>query len=303
MKYPFSSQVKGELARAMPVKRCCQMAELSTILRLEGQTHADAGGVEVEVALGNPAAARKAFILFKRLVRPARMELQRQANGGKRRAYRVKLTQVTEEAAALLRASACDAEAPARVCCRRAVVRAAFLCRGSITEPERSNHVEFSVDAATERYLVACLEGLGIEARRTTRKRRPIVYLKDGEAIVELLKQVGAHNALLQLENIRIAKDVRNSINRLVNCETANVDKTVVAAMEQVQAIRFIDEAMGLRNLSKKLQAVARRRLELPYATLKELGEAMEPPISKSSVGYRIRRLVQIAEELEDRTL
>lgn len=192
MKYPFSSQVKGELARAMPVKRCCQMAELSTILRLEGQTHADAGGVEVEVALGNPAAARKAFILFKRLVRPARMELQRQANGGKRRAYRVKLTQVTEEAAALLRASACDAEAPARVCCRRAVVRAAFLCRGSITEPERSNHVEFSVDAATERYLVACLEGLGIEARRTTRKRRPIVYLKDGEAIVELLKQVGA---------------------------------------------------------------------------------------------------------------
>lgn len=303
MRSLFSEKVKGELARTIPGHRCCQLTELGTILRLEGKAKPEDGGWEIEVTLHNPSSARKAFILFKRLARPTRLDLERTRGKQGRRAYRVRLPHVGRDALPLVKAAQHGFRGvpiPSRRCCIRAVVRAAFLCRGSLAEPERQNHLEMGVDAPTAEYLSACLERLGINILHTSRRGNPVIYLKDGGQIVELLKQLGAHNALLQLENVRITKEVRNNINRLVNCETANVDKTVQAAMEQVSAIETIDEHLGLHQLPPKLRDTARHRLLHPYASLKELGELMSPPLSKSTVSYRVRRLLDIARQLRE---
>lgn len=304
MKSLFSEKVKGELARTIPSKRCCQLTELSTILRLEGNARKTEAGWEVEVTLHNPPAARKAFILFKRLARPTHLYIERTRSRQGRKVYSVRIAQVDRADLPLVKAAQqgfrVRLAVPGRRCCIRAAVRAAFLCRGSLAEPERQNHLEMGVDAPTADYLTECLRRLGINAHRTTRRGHPVIYLKDGGQIVELLKELGAHNALLQLENVRIAKEVRNNINRLVNCETANVDKTVQAAMEQVAAIEAIDRHLGLHRLPDKLREMAYHRLQHPYASFKELGEMMSPPLSKSAVSYRVRRLLDIARQLKE---
>lgn len=302
---PFSNQVKGELARHMPAQACCQVTELSTILRLEGNGRGTDTGWEVEVTLSNPAAARKAFLLFKQLLGSRRLDLQRVQRGAGRRAYVVRIPQATGAEMELLQAAKvgfgeADLALPKRLCCRRAILRATLLCRGSFADPERQNHLEIPVTPEAAAYVAKCLESLDIVPGLTQRKSGLVLYLKDGERIVELLKQVGAHNALLRLENVRIAKDVRNSVNRVINCETANVDKTVTAAMEQVEAIRKVDQTVGLATLSPKLQEAAQLRTQHPYATLQELAELTSPPISRSSVLYRLKRLMKIAEHLPE---
>lgn len=304
MRSLFSEKVKGELARTIPSKRCCQIAELCTILRLEGSAARREAGWEIEVTLHNPPAARKAFILFKRLARPTRLAIERTRSKQGRKVYCVRIAHVDPADMPFVKAAQqgfhINLAVPSRRCCVRAVVRAAFLCRGSLAEPERQNHLEMGVNAPTADYLTACLKRLDINAHRMIRRGHPVIYLKDGGQIVELLKELGAHNALLQLENVRITKEVRNNINRLVNCETANVDKTVQAAMEQVAAIETIDRHLGLHSLPDKLRETARHRLQHPYASLKELGELMSPPLSKSAMSYRVRRLLDIARQLEE---
>src|SRR5690606_36314483 len=148
----------------------------------------------------------------------------------------------------------------------------------------RQNHDEMQLDKASISAVEGTFARLGITVGRMTRRGEPVRYLKDGDSIVDLLQQTGAHQALLQYENVRIAKDVRNSINRLVNCETANVDKTVSAAIAQLDAIRTIDARRGLQSLGPKLQEVAVLRARHPYATLQELAEMTDPPVSRSTV-------------------
>lgn len=280
------------------------MTELSTILRLEGAAREEDGVWQVEVVLGNPSSARKAFILFKRLAGPTRMQLERTYRGHGRRGYRVRLPELGAGARPLIDAALqgfrTPVPVPQRRCCLRAVLRAAFLCRGSMAEPERQNHLEIGGDPEAVEYLTRCMRALGIPPLTVNRRGNLALYLKDGDRIVDLLREVGAHNALLRLENVRISKDVRNTINRLVNCETANVDKTVKAAMHQVAAIDRIRERIGLHRLPENLRELARQRLQHPYASLKELGELMTPPLPKSTVNYRVRRLMAIARELED---
>lgn len=303
---PFSSQVKGELARHMPPARCCQLTELGTILRLEGRATQSNPGWEVEVTLSNPAAARKAFLLFKQLLGSRRLQLQRTAKGAGRRGYLVRIPETTGAEMELLQAAITqfsdpNLTLPERICCRRSLARAVLLCRGSFSDPGRQNHLELQLDDQAIPYVSKCFESLNITVRRMRRRGTQVLYIKDGDTIVELLKQTGAHNALLQFESVRIAKDVRNSINRVVNCETANVDKTVSAAMEQVAAIRRIDAHLGMGKLSPKLQEVARLRAQYPYASLQELAELTSPPVSRSTVMYRLKRLVKIADELPHR--
>lgn len=279
------------------------MTELSAILRLEGTSRQKASGWEVEVTLSNPATARKAFLLFKQLLGPRELDVRRVQRRAGRRAYSVRISQATGSEKELLKAAelgfaAEDLLVPKRLCCRRSLLRAVLLCRGSIADPERQNHLEIPLSAAAAPYIKECLEQLGIHPGSMRRKSGPVLYIKDGETIVEFLGQIGAHNALLKLENIRISKDVRNSINRLVNCETANVDKTVNAAMQQVEAIRRVDKQLGLGGLSPKLQEVAMLRAKHPYASLQELAELTSPRVSRSTVQYRLRRLMEIAEDL-----
>ncbi|MFY9437353.1 MAG: DNA-binding protein WhiA, partial [Limnochordia bacterium] len=130
------------------------------------------------------------------------------------------------------------------------------------------------------------------------RKGDLLVYLKDGDDIVTLLNLMGAHNALMHLENVRVEKDMRNRINRLVNCETANVEKTIQAAVEQIDAVERIRKHMNLSDLPPKLAEIAALRIENPYATLKELGEMANPPISKSGVNYRLQQLIKLSKSL-----
>lgn len=287
----------------MPDRRCCQLTELGAILGLDGRGVHSESGWAVQVTLSNASAARKAFLLFKQLLGPRRVQLQREGKGAGRPPYVVTIPSPTAEELELLRAArerfaVEGGDPPERVCCSRALVRAVLLCRGSFADPARQNHVEMQLGEASAPYVERTFEQLAIPVGRTRRRGGPVLYLKDGDAIVDLLQQTGAHNALLQYENVRIAKDVRNSINRLVNCETANVDKTVSAAMAQIEAIRKIDAGPGLQSLGPKLQEVAVLRSRHPYASLQELAEMTDPPVSRSTVRYRLNRLMKIAEEL-----
>ena len=137
-----------------------------------------------------------------------------------------------------------------------------------------------------------------IDAKIVMRKKHYVVYVKEGSQIVELLGLTGAHVSLMQLENVRIVKEMRNSVNRKVNYETANLNKTVSAAVRQVEDIRFIQRTTGLQDLSESLGEMARLRLEHPDASLKELGNMLVPPVGKSGVNHRLRKLSLIAEKL-----
>jgi DNA-binding protein WhiA len=138
----------------------------------------------------------------------------------------------------------------------------------------------------------------GLDAKVVFRKRHYVVYLKEGSGIVDILNVMEAHVALMQLENVRIVKEVRNSINRRVNCETANISKTVSAAMKQIEDIKLIDETTGINNLPDSLRDLAEVRLQNPDASLLVLGNMLNPPVGKSGVNHRLRKLAQIADEL-----
>ena len=137
-----------------------------------------------------------------------------------------------------------------------------------------------------------------IEGKVVQRKRYLVVYIKESEGIVELLNVMGAHQSLMSLENLRILKDMRNSINRKVNCEAANITKTVNAATKQIEDIMYIKEHYGFHNLSDQLREIAEVRLDYPDATLKELGEYLNPKVGKSGVNHRLRKLGELADRL-----
>ena len=137
-----------------------------------------------------------------------------------------------------------------------------------------------------------------IDAKIVQRKKSYVVYVKESAQIVELLGLMEANVALMKLENIRILKDMRNSVNRKVNCETANIHKTVNAAVKQIEDIRLIEEKVGLDQLNSGLSEIARLRLEFPDATLRELGTMLTPQVGKSGVNHRLRKLSNLAQEL-----
>ena len=182
---------------------------------------------------------------------------------------------------------------------KRCKIRDAFLQSGSITDPEKFYHLEIvflEIEEAEE--IKSYMEDFGLGAKIAVRKGHYIVYLKEGAQIADMLRVMEAHLALMEFENIRIVKEMRNSINRQVNCEAANLGKTISAAVKQVEDIRFICGKVGLENLPEGLADTAKKRLEYPEATLKELGELMDPPLGKSGVNHRLKRLSEMADEL-----
>jgi len=301
----FSNEARLELARVIPRKGCCAIAELLAMIRAEsGPDNLNHAGEGIALTVGHPALARKVYSLFKVVEPQAVVRVERSRTSRRRRAYTVVVSEGAAAIAAALRERTGEdlngAGVPAERCCRRAYLRGAFLCRGSVSAPAKDYHLEIVVESeAFADTLIACFEELGLSARMSRRKGAYLVYLKESEGIVDALSLMGAHHALLELENVRIVKEMRNRANRLVNCETANVDKTVNAAVAQMDAIRLIEERGGLEKLPKSLQALARARLEFPYASLRELGEMMTPKLSKSSVSYRMRRLMAMAEALD----
>ena len=186
-----------------------------------------------------------------------------------------------------------------RNCCKRAFIRGAFLTSGSISDPQKGYHFEIVCpDEEKAQQLQEIIRSFHIDAKIVLRKKSYVVYVKEGAQIVDILAVMEANVALMDLENIRILKEMRNSVNRKVNCETANINKTVNAAVKQVEDIRLIERKAGFESLSEGLGEIARLRLQYPEATLKELGMMLNPQVGKSGVNHRLRKLSMIAEEL-----
>lgn len=187
-----------------------------------------------------------------------------------------------------------------RACCRRAFLRGAFLAAGSVNDPgSPSYHLEISCQTPEQANVIRRrMNEYGLHAKVIARKRGYVVYLKEGEKIVEFLSVIGAHQALLKFEDVRIMKGMRNQVNRLVNCETANMNKTITAAVRQLDAIRLIDERMGLEHLPDKLREAAQLRLQYPETNLQELAQRMGHRVTKSGLNHRFRKLQEIADRL-----
>ena len=186
-------------------------------------------------------------------------------------------------------------------CCRRAFLRGAFLASGSISDPEKFYHLE--IVCATEakaKQIQSIMATFNMEAKIVIRKRYFVVYIKEGNQIVDMLNVMEAHLSLMEFENIRILKEMRGNVNRQVNCETANINKTVSAALKQVDDIVYIRDTIGFESLPPGLLQIAQARLEKPEATLKELGEDLEPPVGKSGVNHRLRKLCDMAQRLRE---
>lgn len=185
----------------------------------------------------------------------------------------------------------------------RTFLRETFLEIGSMSNPEKGYHLEFVCENEKQaKKIIDTMQIFDIEAKTVFRKRYTVVYIKESEDIVELLNVMGAHICLMNLENLRILKDMRNSINRRVNCETANISKTVSAANKQIEDIQYIKEHYGFDDLSENLRQAAQARLAYPDATLKELGECLVPPVGKSGVNHRLRKLSELADSIRGGT-
>ena len=298
----FSSEVKEELSEQIASGRHCRLAETAAILSLCGKiviTENDRYCVKIQTE--NLAVARKYFTLLRKT-----FNIRAEVSVRKSREVRFYSVIVSKdpEARRLLgetclldedgNVSECMSPMHHRLlrqnCCRRAFIRGAFLAVGSVSDPEKSYHFEIVCTVPEKaRQLQELLASYDVDAKVVLRKRHYVVYIKEGSQIVELLGLMGAHISLMQLENVRIVKEMRNSVNRKVNCETANLNKTVSAAVRQAEDIRYIQEKIGLDKLPMDLEETARLRLEHTEASLKELGDMLSPKVGKSGVNHRLR--------------
>lgn len=286
----FSREVKEELAGHISSARHCRMAELAAMMSFAGQYGRDSRGLyTVGFQIENEDVLRKGFTLLEKTYN---IEKNVGLTEEEMQGFYRDLGDLRGET---------DARFLERSCCRRAFLRGAFLCAGSISDPEKGYHLEFVCTEETKaRQLRQVIQGFDIEAKIVPRKKYHVVYIKEGAGIVDLLNVMGAHVALMNLENLRILKEMRNSINRRVNCETANITKTVNAANRQIVDILFLRDHYGLQKLPPALREMAQVRLEYPDAPLKELGELLEPPVGKSGVNHRLRKLSELAEKVQD---
>ena len=284
----FSGEVKEELSKHISSARHCQIAELSALLNCCGQYGMDKNGTyTIGFQTENESVARKGFTLLKKTfnidtgVGMTEEEMQ---------SVHAKFGRLDEPVSHLLIKNSC---------CQRAFLRGAFLSIGSMSDPQKSYHLEFvCTDEAKARQLQGVIQGFDIEAKIVIRKKYYVVYLKEGSGIVDLLNVMEAHLALMNLENLRILKEMRNSINRRVNCEAANITKTVNAAARQIEDIELLRDRYGFQKLPDNLREMAQVRLEYPDATLKELGEYLDPPVGKSGVNHRLRKLSELADRV-----
>lgn len=296
----FSGNVKEELAAHLSPARHCQLAELAAFLLFDGGVCA--GGRHLCLDTENEAVARKCFTLLKKTfnidtVMRGKQRLIPDDETERRVIQALYLAKAEDEEIVLT-----NPVSPLLIknsCCVRAYLRGAFLSVGSMSDPKKSYHLEFVCDEkAQAEQLKEMLSEFQIEAKIIGRKKYQVVYLKEGAGIVDLLNVMGAHVSLMELENMRILKEMRNSINRRVNCETANISKTVTAAGRQIEDILLIRDRYGFENLPDNLRQMAEVRLEYPDAALKELGGYLEPIVGKSGVNHRLRRLSEIADKI-----
>lgn len=309
----FSASVKNELARVFPARRCCRLAELSAIVHSIGTLHILGDELfSLEAHIENAATARKTYRLLTELFDldvqvTVRRSILHRAND-----YLIDvpeqgaLTQALNELGILDDHLAINRGLPLRLvgkeCCAVCYLRGAFLGVGFASNPKGGYHFELASDNADfVDSLKRLVERFGLHPRMVERSRNRAVYLKGADEILSVLALVGAYNALLEWEDARIVKEVRAQVNRLVNFDTANLKKTAAAAVKQLEDIELIDLEVGLDKLPAGLRDIAKLRLENPSANLRELGELLDPPLNKTAVYHRVRRLAKLAEGLRGR--
>lgn len=303
----FSSRVKEELTDHMSKAGHCRIAELSAILSMSAVIDPEAGTLVLE-SESRFQVDKADRILSEVYGIHAAICVRRGVNGSK---FRQNILKIDDPSSVrrILRDTGLTGNMDAileRPCCRQAFIRGAFLSGGSINDPEKNYHIEILFDQEADALRIqGFLQDYDIESRVIERTRPngrtlQVLYLKDGEQILDLLSVMKAHNALMELENVRIVKDVRNKINRQVNCETANLNKTVSASVKQVTDIRYLMEHDGFGLLSPELKQMAMVRLENENAPLKDLGKLLDPPVSKSGVNHRLKRLSELADRLRE---
>ena len=311
----FSSVVKDELVRLPIGKSCCQLSEIGALTRTSGHLHFQSGGaMTVIYRVEHTGTARRLFQLLKtRLgISPTLHYTQTRQLGG-RRTWVLSLNEKdshtlltalhmaeTDETGHLTIRRTVPRHPLTRQCCRKAFFRAAFLGAGTMSNPEKEYHFEWkSENERLPEMLKRLLEKSNLPFNSYERKGRSVVYLKQADQISEMLALMGAGSSMLKMENIRVNRQTRLRAVRAANCDEHNSEKMLDAAQKQAEACRNISLQMGLFTLPPALREIARVRLENPDLSLTEIGELMEPPISKSAVNHRLRRLMQLAETLE----
>ena len=312
----FSAAVKEELIRMSAGRACCMLSEISALTQTSGHLSFRGGGwISASFRLDNAGTARRLFqLLKKRLnISPSLHFIQTKQLGGRRTCV---LSLGTEDTRTLLNAlhmAETDEDGQihlkhtvprhplTRRCCGRAFLRGAFLGAGTVTSPERGYHLEWKTD--DERFahtLEKLLEKNGLPFRSYTRRGLQVIYLKEAQQVSDTLALMGAGSSVLEMENTRIRKQLRASAVRAANCDEHNSEKMLDAGMKQAEAIRRISLKQGLFTLPPALREIARLRVENPDQSLQQLGEMLDPPVGKSGVNHRMRRLMEIADRLED---
>ena len=309
----FASDVRGELARQAVSDVCCARSELTAALKCSTQSIAWRGRnrYAVTITATEAATVRRYFGLLKQfygIIGQIRTISGDALNGQTR--YRLVVPeeetlrllgelQLLDESAPFGLRVLPEPETVRFACCKKAFVRGAFLMRGEVNHPERRYHLEITADSEDlAAFISEQIHYFGINVKNTCRKSKFVVYLKRAEEISDMLSLLGASGAMLAFENVRVKKEVSNRVNRQLNCDNSNINRVMGAAEAQIRDIRFIDEQLGLDKLPQNLRQMAFARANNPETPLAELGELLDPPLGKSGVSARLRRLSQIAEKL-----
>ena len=304
----FTAEVKDELSRVEPKRSCCSKAELAALVRIEGTLHISGPNLyRLEIATETAPVARTAIKLLHQVYGLKTELTVRRSVLHKTNNYLITVPTQPNLSPALAElgilgedgfALGVDPALVKRDCCAIAYLRGAFLGGGFVADPHGDFHFELTAESGQlAEDLVDLMARFGIEARLAQRRGTFAVYLKGAEPIVTFLALVGAHRALLRTEDVRIVKSMRNDVNRLVNAEIANQAKTAEAALGQIEAIRVLADIRGLESLPPALRELAELRMENPDVSLRELGELADPPLSKSAVYHRVRRIEELAEQ------
>lgn len=310
----FSSELKAELTPLFPKSAHCRIAELAGILSVSGRVEIDkegSGDIEyIFIRVDKTELEDKIKKLLKAVLMLGDEQDKIIITDSKSHKNSHKIMIVDEaqikKLREVLKINVYDGNKLCsmpivieRNCCKKAYLRGAFLAGGSINTPEKAYLLEISAISEKEAVrLVDTLISLDINAKYVKRKDRFMVYVKEGNNISNLLGEMGAMNSLMNFENVRIVKDVRNNINREVNCDTANIAKTAKSAARQIEDIEFIAKCMGLEQLPDQLRETAELRLKYPLLSIKEIGEKMNPPVGKSGISHRLRKLNALADDL-----
>ena len=308
----FSSDTKKELTTLENGKKCCQLALISGFLRFAGSITLVGGKMGVKVTTDNPAVARLFLALIKEYFGAKSSLSMEEAPINRGHFYVLNITP-DKNADAILRETGIlgvregsnyitdglNAEIVKKRCCRKSALRGIFLASGSVSDPSRGYHLEIVCDSEYMAFDVKKLiNGFGLRSKVSQRRNKFIVYLKDGDQIADFLSLIGASAQVLNYQNIRVTKELRNTTNRIINCDRANLNKAVNAAQQQLADIRYIASVKSLDYLPEKLRKTAELRLENPELPLSELAELFDPPIGKSGLNHRLQKISEIAEKL-----